>query len=194
MTPATIRSVVATAVIGFALISPRLAGADRTLDVGSGHSVVFDQPASFKMEAAESPEDIDGKSIKLTPRNGANAECNITFIIDSDKRLGDHDAIKKLLILQAGSMLEQSLENKVNAHEFKTPHAFGFAATLTDKNLVGKPEVRGDYKSETFVTLLLPEQIVAVATILVDDPQGPEYAAMIALLRSLGAHTASSVI
>jgi hypothetical protein len=42
--------------------------------------------------------------------------------------------------------------------------------------------------------IYLPEQIAVTATILCDDVAGPEYAAMVALLRSLGARSTSGSI
>jgi hypothetical protein len=176
------------------LLSPTLPAADKTLDLGGGRGVIFDLSPTLKMQVTENPEGIEGKTIKISARNGTNAECNITFLIDAEKRFADRDALKDLLTLSASSMVEQSVEGKVIARDFKTPHGSGFSATFTDKDLIGQPSVAGDYKSATFVILGLPDQIGVIATILVDDPQGPEFKAMLALLRSLGVRSASSVI
>ncbi|HEY4301809.1 MAG TPA: hypothetical protein VGM73_13110 [Candidatus Didemnitutus sp.] len=191
MTIPLLRSLV---VLGILSVATSALAADKTIDLGAGRAVIFDLTATLKMQTAENPEGIDGKTIKIVARNGSNAECNVTVLVDSEKRFADRDMLKDLLTLSASSMVDQSVEGKVVAREFKTPHGSGFSATFTDKNLVGQPGVAGDYKSATFVILSLPDQIGVIATILADDPQGPEFKAMMALLRSLGVRTASSVI
>jgi len=98
-------------------------------------------------------------------------------------------------VLSAGDQLVgDSLEGKVVPREFKTPHAFGYSATFTDKNLVGKPPERGNYKTATTIVLYLPEQIAISASVLCDDVKGPEYEEMLALLRSLGARSPANTI
>jgi hypothetical protein len=170
--------------------------ANKTVDLGGGKSVIFTVPAGWDVAAATLPQEIAGlaKSIKLTPKNGANAECDITLMVPPDNRFADHDALKDVLVAGGEQMVADSIEGKVIAREFKTLHGFGYSATFTDKNLVGKPSVRGDYKAATTVMIYLPEQIAVTATIVCDDVNGPEYAAMIALLRSLGARSAASSI
>jgi hypothetical protein len=174
----------------------RAFAADKTVDLAGGKAVIFNLPAGWEIVPGEAPPELAnlGKTIKLSPKNGANAECDITLLLTPDSRFADHAVLKDLLISSSDSLVGDSLEGKVNAVEFKTPHGFGYLATFTDKNLVGKPSEKGNYKAVTLVMIYLPEQIAITATILCDDVAGPDFATLQALLRSLGAHSKSNSI
>jgi len=172
------------------------AATDKRFDLGGGKTVVFTLPAGWEIGPVEGAPDLAvlGKSIKLVPKNGANAECDITMMLTPDDRFADHEVLKSVVLTAADQLVGDSLEGRANPREFKTPHAFGYAATFTDKNLVGKAPERGNYKTATTVVLYLPEQIAVSATLLCDDINGPDYAAMVAMLRSLSARSAANSI
>jgi len=176
--------------------APTAGAADKTINLGGGKSVVFNLPATWEVVASEAPAELAalGKTIQLSPKNGANAVCSLTLFVAPDNRFADHDALKDALMTSGERFAGDTLEGKVTPQEFKTPHAFGYSATFTDKSLVGKPSERGNYKVAATVVLYLPEQIVVTATILCDDAKGAEYAAIIALLRSLSAHSTAGAI
>jgi hypothetical protein len=193
MKSALARPIILLLALGSALWPAIAPAADKAVEIGGGKAVIFSVPTGWEIAPAEAPQDTAslGKTIKLDPKNGANAECNLTIFVPQDNRFADHGALKQVLVTSDESLVEDSLEGKVDAREFKTPHGFGYSAIFTDKKLVGKPSERGNYKVAATVVLYLPEQIVVTAAILCDDINGPEYAAMIALLRSLGAHSTS---
>jgi hypothetical protein len=187
-----------TLLLAFICLLPwqQAGAADKTVILGGGKSVVFNLPPTWEIIPSDVPPELAalGKTVQLSPKNGANAVCSITLFVPPDNRFSEHEALKDALMTSGERYAADTLEGKVSPQEFKTPHGFGYSATFTDKSLVGKPSERGNYKVAATIVLYLPEQIVVTATILCDDATGPEYAEMITLLRSLGAHSTAGAI
>lgn len=173
------------------------ATADHTINVGGGKSVVFSLPATWTIVPSEVPQDVAalGKTVQLRPKNSsANAICSITLIVPPDDRLANHAALKEALIASGEQFVDDTIEGKVTPVEFRTPHAFGYSAVFTDKNMIGKPSEPGNYKVAATVVLYLPAQIVVTATLLCDDAKGADFAAMMAVLRTLDAHSSAGAM
>jgi hypothetical protein len=196
MKPTLLRTAALLMACSMALVAPPAQAADKSVDLGGGKSVTFNLPSTWEIVAGEVPADLAslGKTIQLSPKNGANAVCSISLFVPPDNHFADHDALKEALQTSGERYAADTVEGKVTPREFKTPHAFGYSATFTDKTMVGKPIEHGSYKVAAIVVLYLPEQIVVTATVLCDDPAGPDFAAMMTLLRSLAGHSAANNI
>jgi hypothetical protein len=162
--------------------------ADRTLDLGDGRAVVYALPEGWQTAPTRDSVEtfLPGTTVRFAPKNHANAECLCTFIVTPETNPTEPDALRKLLLASTEAMVADSVEGRADPREFKSPHGRGYAVTFTDRKLVGRPPVAGDYKTATVVLLRLAGGITVTATLLSDDAQGPEAAAMIALVRSLG--------
>ncbi len=170
--------------------------ADQVIEIDGGKAVVLNLPDGWSLETAEIPTDtaVPGKTIKLSPKNGANTECAVTLFSAPDKRLSDPKLLRESLEEATQPLLADAVEKKVEIREFKTPHGSGCAATFTDARLVGKPSEPGNYKTATSILLYLSDQIVVNATLLCDDAKGAEYETVLTILRSLDVRKKSEAI
>jgi hypothetical protein len=178
------------------LIPPVVRAADQVIEIDGGKAVVLTLPDGWSLETAEIPAETapPGKTIKLSPKNGTNAECVITLFSAPDKRMSDPKLLRGSLEEATQPLLADAVEKKAEIREFKTPHGSGCAATFTDARLVGKPPEPGNYKTATSILLYLSDQIVVNATVLCDDVKGAEYETVSAILRSLDVRKKSEAI
>lgn len=178
------------------LVPPLVHAADQVVEIDGGKAVVLSLPDGWSLETTEMPVETaaPGKTIKLSPKNGANTECVITLFSAPDKRLSDPKLLRESLEEATQPLLADAVEKKAEIREFKTPHGSGCATTFTDARLVGKPPEPGNYKTATSVLLYLSDQIVVNATVLSDDVKGAEYETVLAVLRSLDARKKSEAI
>jgi hypothetical protein len=178
------------------LVPPLVHAADQAVEIDDGKAVVLSVPDGWTLGTPEIPVEMStpGKTVMLSSKDHSSAKCLITLFSAPDNRLSDPKALRESLDEATQQLLPDSVEQKVQLRDFKTPHGSGCAATFTDARLVGKPPEPGNYKTATSVLIYLPAQIVVNATVLCDDVKGPEYETMLSVLRSLDTRKKSGAI
>jgi len=158
------------------------------VSLGIGQAVEFDWPDHGTLKLDPPPgwklerEGIEGVgcSFQARPESGAAALLQVTVVeIPQDKAV-DSAALRDRLRDSVQPFIEQSLEKEFRA--IALPDGPGWYVQLSDAQLAGKPAVPGDYKVMRNALVLLDPHTLLIGTMLLDDPQAPEAAAMLAML------------
>src|SRR4030095_6369626 len=75
--------------------------------------------------------------------------------------------------------------SKVEVKELKLDGGVAFYANFVDPDLVGKPVVRGSYKTATPMIVSLSSKYLIKITILCDEIDGSDYRDIIAIVKSI---------
>ena len=131
--------------------------------------------------------DIMGQAydLTITPPGGPNAQLKLTLIYGKDDRLQDKAALSAAFLQTCAQFIPTSVEQKANVKNFTLRQGFGLYATFTDKDLVGQPPVRGNYKVMTSGLIYLGNRISGAVTLFTDNLTGPEFKPMLGIVESL---------
>ncbi|MBM2841981.1 MAG: hypothetical protein HW412_2509 [Bacteroidetes bacterium] len=131
--------------------------------------------------------DLGGKAFDLTfqPKSDANAQCKLTLIYPDKPMAIDKERIKKDIQGAAQKFVAGSVEKKAVLKEFKLKRGYGAYCSFTDESLVGKPPIRGNYKTMTSGFVGLSEDVTGAVTLLSDSFASQEFKTMLSIVESL---------
>jgi hypothetical protein len=141
------------------------------------------EPAGWSLQGR--PAGNSAYNFKCVPQSGANAEVLITLANTPPDHPLDEAGLKKILLDAVRPQLATMVEKTFSPQALAMHQGCGWFVQLTDASLVGKPPVRGNYKIMRSAMLALDEHALVIATMLFDDPDGPEAPAMLALVQSM---------
>ena len=146
-------------------------------------TIDLETPPNWKLRGTATEE--GGYLFIANPSSGANALLQISVmnipptlvLTDGDLRLRLHDSLL--------TYINQSVEREFCVHDLACRQGRGWYAELTDATLAGQPAKKDEYKVMRSALLLLDPRTMVLATMLFDDAQGPEAAAMLAMVASM---------
>ena len=153
----------------------------------SKEPVVVTAPDQWKATKDRTPSaTFPFETYRIEPPTNRNAVCLIS-IYDTDKpEFTDPEFLKTLLRADCRPYVGSSSElSKVEAKELKVDSGLAFYANFIDPDLVGKPVVRGSYKTATPVIACISSKYLIKITILCDQIDGPDYRDVIAIVKSI---------
>ncbi len=173
------RSLLVSALLALAQLC---ASAD-TVDLGTHGSLEIAVPKGWKLTSA--PWEQPGLALTVTPPGGANAAFlfNILYVSKGMSNLkADVDA---KVLNEAGMFVDTSVEKKKTLRKFAmTGDAYGSYCAFTDASLVGKPPQKDNFKVVSAGIIWFSDDVSGATSILCDDENGPEFAAMVAMASS----------
>lgn len=116
---------------------------------------------------------VKSYALKITPEDGNSTLCLITAVYakegaKKDKK-GTETEVRNAAETYLAAHKEEILEKKIVLKEFKMKKGFGFYTTSTDPKLVGKPVVKGDWKTSSSGMIDLADNVRLAVTIMSDD-------------------------
>ena len=167
-------------VLAFALA---LAARADDFDLGAHGHVTLTLPKDWHAAG----RDLMGQAydLTITPPGGPNAQLKLTLIYGKDDRLQDKKALSAAFLQVCAQFIPTSVEQKANVKNFTLRQGFGQYASFTDKDLVGKPPVRGNYKVMTSGLIYLGNRVSGAVTLFTDSLTGPEFKPMLGIVESL---------
>ncbi|HTB80160.1 MAG TPA: hypothetical protein VK717_04655 [Opitutaceae bacterium] len=125
-----------------------------------------------------------GYTISLESKTGANAACRITVIAVQNATFPDKAKTRAEFMQLAQSFSPGSVEKKPAPKEFSLKSGFGLYCSFTDASLVGKPPIKGNYKTVSPGLIYMSKDLVLAVTIFTDDPSGPEFRQLVDIIQS----------
>jgi hypothetical protein len=147
-------------------------------------TIDLDVPSNWKLRGTATED--GGYTFIATPRSEAHALLQISMLpvppalllTDGDLRLRLHDSLR--------TYIDQSVEKEFRVRDLTCRQGKGWYAELTDAALVGQPTTKPDeFKVMRSALLQLEPHVVAIATMLFDEPKGAEPGEMLAIVSSL---------
>jgi len=157
------------------------------LRTSSKEPVVVSAPEQWKALKDKTPSAaFPFETYRIEPPTNRNAVCLIS-IYDKDKpEFSDAEFLKKLLKGDCRPYVGSPNElSKVEAKELKLDGGLAFYANFVDPDLVGKPVVRGSYKTVTPMIVSISSKYLIKITILCDQIDGSDYRDVIAIVKTI---------
>jgi len=164
------------------LFIPALAAADEFVWAKHG-TITFAVPAGWSLLGK--PIEEVGYAFRASPDSPAAAVAQITLLEAKPDHPFTSEAATKLFDKMVQPFVSGSVEKRIVSHSLAPQQGFGMYCQFTDASLVGKPPEKNNFKCQYNALLVLDTYIGVVATLQFDDPDKPEPAAMLALLRSM---------
>ena len=126
------------------------------------------------------------ETYRLEPSTNRNVVCLVS-IYDKDKpQFADAEFLKTLVRADSRPYVSSPAElSKIEVKELKMEGGLGFYANFTDPDLVGKPVVRGSYKTATPVIVSVSSKYLIKISLLCDEIDGADYRDAISVIRSI---------
>jgi hypothetical protein len=125
-----------------------------------------------------------GYTISIESKTGANAACRITVIAVQNAAFPDKARTTAEFMQLAQHFVPGSVEKKAVPKEFSLKSGFGLYCSFTDASLVGKPPVKGNFKTISPGMIYLSKDLVLAVTIFADDLSGPEFKQLVDIIQS----------
>jgi hypothetical protein len=123
---------------------------------------------------------------RLVPPGERNAVCMISVLGQDSPKFSQAPMLRTLLKGDCRPYLGSPDEAaKVEIKALAIAGGLGFHADFVDPDLVGKPVVKGTYKTVTPIILSIGTRYLIKATILCDEIGGADYREAIALIESI---------
>ncbi|HEY5550646.1 MAG TPA: hypothetical protein VIK52_02070 [Opitutaceae bacterium] len=123
---------------------------------------------------------------RFAPEGDRNAVCLISLLAKDRADLTNREALDFLLRNDSRPYWEPGQRaSDIEVKELPFPGGLVLFANFTDQSLVGKPPVRGDYKTATSVLVSIGTGYLIKITILCDDLAGRDYAEALEIVKSI---------
>jgi hypothetical protein len=156
--------------------------------LGSFGKLAVDHPANWTMVVRETR---DGAwTITLEPKAG-NARCVMRLELMKTPIPIDREKIKTAVLRACEKPMAGSVEKKKNLKEMDLQQGYGVYCAFRDAELVGKPVMKGDFKTFSIGKCQLTETVGAVVNVLSDELDGDDSIVMWQILRSMHVVAAS---
>ena len=126
------------------------------------------------------------ETYRIVPPGSRNAACLVSILDKNRKEFGNPDVLKKILRGDCLPYVNSPDElSKIDLKEMKINGGLGFIVNFVDPDLVGKPVIKGSYKTGTPVIFSLGSNYLFKVTILCDEIDGADYRDAIAIVQSI---------
>ena len=133
---------------------------------------------------ASQKEEDAGYVLIISPPPNVNAKLVINVVFPPDKQPLSKEAIREEADAAADQYVEASVEKKKVLQEFKLSSGYGAYCVLTDASMVGKPPAKDMFKMVGTGIIWFNEDVKAGVTMVADDANGPDFAALLAAVSS----------
>jgi hypothetical protein len=113
-----------------------------------------------------------------------NAKLVMNVVFPLDRQPLSKEAILQEATAAGEQFVEASVEKKAVPRDFKLPAGYGAYCVLTDAAMVGKPKEKDSFKVVGTGVIWFSEDVKAGVTMLADDANGPDFAALLAAVSS----------
>ena len=152
-------------------------------DLGTHGKLTLTLPKTWKAQG----RDLMGQAFDITisPVGDANAQGKLTVIYGKDDSFQDKAKVKAALQSLCEQFISGSVEQKADVKTFTLRQGYGVYASFTDKDLVGKPPVKANYKTMTPGVIYLGNKVSVATTIFADSLTGDEFKQLLAIVESI---------
>lgn len=157
------------------------------LRVSSKEPVVVLAPDMWKATKDKPPNGaFPFETYRIEPSTNHNAVCLVSVYDKNKPEFADPEFLKKLLKGDSRPYVSSPDElSKIEIKELKIEGGLGFYANFIDPDLVGKPVVRGSYKTATPIIVRVSSKYLIKITLLCDKIDGADYRDAITVIKSL---------
>jgi len=173
------------AIIPLAIVVAQPAAAGHR--ISSIEPLVVSLPSGWEAGEVQPPSPVfPFETTRLAPDGDRNAACMISPLAKDRPDLTTREALDFLVRNDSRPYWEPG-QRAADIEVKELPISGGIAmfANFTDQILVGKPPVRGDYKTATSVLVAIGTSHLIKVTILCDDLAGREYAEALEIVKSI---------
>ncbi len=153
-----------------------------TTDLGAHGSFSLTIPKDWTL-ASQKEEDA-GYVLIVSPPAAVNAKLIINVVFPPDRQPLSKEAIQDETNAAADQYVDASVEKKKVLREFKLGSGYGTYCVLTDASMVGKPTQKDSFKMAATGVIWFSEDVKAGVTMVADDQNGPDFAALLAAASS----------
>jgi hypothetical protein len=153
-----------------------------TADLGIHGSLAITLPKDWTL--AVQKEADAGVVLMVSPPPSVNAKLVINVVFPPDKQPLSKEAIREEADAAADQYVEASVEKKKDLKELKLASGYGAYCVLTDASMVGKPPEKDSFKMVGTGVIWFNEDVKAGVTMVADDANGPDFAALLAAASS----------
>jgi hypothetical protein len=126
------------------------------------------------------------ETTRFVPADDRNAACLISFIAKDRAEFADRRFLTLLVRGDSRPYLEPGQDpSEIEVKELQIRGGLAVYATFVDPDLVGKPSVRGDFKTATPILLPLGTSYLIKITIFCDDSTGRDFIEALELVKSI---------
>jgi hypothetical protein len=164
------------------LLLPVLARAE-TIDLGTHGTLSITAPKGWKVSSKKAEE--TGIAVVFTPPPDVNASLILNLVFVPKGEPTSKDDVHDKVLSAADQFVDSSVEKKKVLHDFAlSGGAYGAYCAFTDASLVGQAPQKDNFKVVALGIVRFNEDVSASVSLLCDDLQGPDFAAMLAAVSS----------
>jgi hypothetical protein len=153
-----------------------------TADLGAHGAFNISIPKDWTL--ASQKEEDSGYVLIISPPAAVNAKLIINVVFPIDKQPLSKEAIQDETNAAADQYVDASVEKKKMLREFKLASGYGAYCVFTDASMVGKPSQKDSFKMVGTGVIWFSEDVKAGVTMVADDENGPDFAALLAAVSS----------
>jgi len=157
------------------------------LRVSSKEPVVVLAPDTWRATKGRSPNGgFPFETYRMEPSTNRNVGFLVS-VFDKDKpEFADPEFLKKLVRGDSRPYVSSPDDlAKTEIKELKIEGGLGFYANFIDPDLVGKPVVKGQFKTATPIIVSVSSKYLVKVTLLCDEIDGADYRDAMAVIKSL---------
>jgi hypothetical protein len=163
------------------LLSPAPAQA-ASADLGPHGTITLSVPKDWTI--ATQKEEDSGIILVVSPPAEVNAKLVVNVVFPLDRQPFSKEAIQQEAAAAGEQFVDASVEKKTVLRDFKLSSGYGAYCVLTDASMVGKPKEKDAFKMVGTGVIWFSEDVKAGVTMLADDANGPDFAALLAAVSS----------
>jgi hypothetical protein len=153
-----------------------------TADLGLHGTLTVAIPKDWTLSTQK--EEDSGVILVISPPPDVNAKLVINVVYPLDRQPLSKEAIQQEAAAAGEQFVDASVEKKAVLRDFKLPGGYGAYCVLTDASMVGKPKEKDSFKMVGTGVIWFSEEVKAGVTMLADDANGPDFAALLAAVSS----------
>lgn len=153
-----------------------------TFDLGAHGTFAITIPKDWTL--ASQKEEDSGFILVISPPAEVNAKLVVNIVFPLDRQPLSKEAIQDEANAAADQYIEASVEKKKVLREFKLSSGYGAYCVLTDASRVGKPPEKDLFRMVGTGIIWFNEEVKAGVTMVADDANGPDFAALLAAVSS----------
>lgn len=153
-----------------------------SIDLGAHGKLALYIDDAWKIDVADYG---DRQLVTVSPKGDINASCAITITFPEADRLETKSRLKQRAEIDATKYADGSVEGKAVGREFTLASGYGFYCNFTDPALVGKPPVKGDYKTMTVGLIHLAADVLVEVAISADGFKSEPYQRLLGMIEGM---------
>jgi hypothetical protein len=153
-----------------------------TADLGPHGTLSITIPKDWTI--ASQKEEDTGLVLVISPPADVNAKLVINVVFPLDRQPLSKEAVQEETNAAGDQYVDASVEKKKVLREFKLSSGYGAYCVFTDASMVGKPKEKDSFKMVGTGIIWFNEDVKAGVTMVADDENGPDFAALLAAVSS----------